>query len=133
MSREDRDKARDDGEDELPDGEGIKIDIVENASSTSAGTNGVAVHRTPVVIVEEDADPNITGNTIAHEIGHILTIEGHSHDPNAVMNAFSHPDPNDASVIRGDDWSPEDANEIHEEAKTRGTTRSSSSGTPSGG
>jgi len=133
MTRADRDSARDDGEDKLPDGKGIKIDIVENASATNAGTNGVAVHRTPVVIVEKDDDPNVTGNTVAHEIGHVLTIEDHSDDPNNVMHPSSHPVPSDPNVIRGDDWDPDDANEIHDEAKTRGTTRTSSESTPSEG
>jgi len=124
MSRDDRDDARNDGENELPaDGTGVKIDIVENCDANSPGTNGVAVHRTPVIIIENDDDPNVTGNTAAHELGHVLTIEGHSSDPNNVMYPYSHTDPNDPNKLRGSNWDPNDAIEIHEEAKTRGRTR----------
>lgn len=118
LTRAERDEARRNGQTVLKDtvgaGKGIKIDVVTNCSTTSS-TTGVSVHRIPVVIVEPTDDANAMGNTIAHEIGHSLTITAHSGDPNNVM--WPYRDPNATT------WTPDDVNEIRPNARTRGTSR----------
>ena len=123
LSREERDEARRNGQRELDDavdsGKGIKIDFVTDCDTASASTNGVAVHRNPVVIIEVD-DPNTMGNVIAHEIIHSLTVSGHSTDANDVMYP---------STPRGTNIRPSDANEILPRARSRGTVYSVSART----
>ncbi len=107
--------AQNDGKTELQKvagaGKGIKITIADDVWTESSATNGWSVHRNPVVFAETDSDPNTVGNIIAHEIGHSLTINGHSTDPNNVMYP---------STPRGVNWDPNDVNEIFGNAKKRG-------------
>jgi len=109
-----RGETRSEGQKELDKtcgaGKGIKIDVVTNCDTADASTNGVSVHRNPVVIVEPD-DPNTMGNVIAHEIGHFLTIEHHSTDPNNLMYK---------STPRGIKLDSNQINEIFPNAKKRG-------------
>jgi hypothetical protein len=61
-------------------GKGIVIDFLSNAD-WSGGSNyspGWSIHRQPVVVTMERGDTNADGQTIAHEIGHILTLAGHN-------------------------------------------------------
>ncbi|NQT00553.1 MAG: matrixin family metalloprotease [Planctomycetes bacterium] len=107
--------AQGNGETELRNvagaGKGIKITIADDVWTEESATNGWSIHRNPVVFAETD-DPNTMGNVIAHEIGHSLTINGHSNDPNNVMYP---------TTPRGVNWDPNDVNEIFTNAKKRGT------------
>jgi len=118
-------KAQEDGQEELDKtfgaGEGIKITVADDCWTEAPNNVGWSVHRNPVVVVEPGADANDMGYTIAHELGHALTIDGntpgrdpngHSSDPNDLM------DPNLGGGTRLD---PNDVNEIFPEAKKRGT------------
>ena len=109
------DTAQNDGETELRNvagaGKGIKITIADDVWTERSTTNGWAVHRNPVIFAETSSDPNTMGNVIAHEIGHSLTISGHSTDPNNLMYP---------STPRGVNWDPNDVNEIFGNAKKRG-------------
>jgi len=91
--------AQEDGETELNNifgaGKGIKITVANNGWTERPSNVGWSVHRNPVVIVEPGADANDMGYTIAHELGHALTIDGntpgrdpngHSSDPNDLMD-----------------------------------------------
>lgn len=74
------------GEDELDDtcgsGNGLKVNIADDVWVEKPSTNGWAIHRRPVVFTEPDSDPNVMGNTIAHEVCHSLTLGKDTYDPN---------------------------------------------------
>jgi hypothetical protein len=72
------------GKKELKDntkGKGIKINFTDDPWTEKGGTvNGWAKHKSPVIFLRKNPDPNAakscekTGNTVAHEICHVLTI-----------------------------------------------------------
>lgn len=115
LTSDEGDTAQNDGKTELQKvagaGKGIKITIADDVWTEESATNGWAVHRNPVIFAETSSDPNTMGNVIAHEIGHSLTISGHSTDPNNLMYP---------STPRGVNWDPNDVNEIFGNAKKRG-------------
>ncbi|MFG0326853.1 MAG: GC-type dockerin domain-anchored protein [Phycisphaerales bacterium JB037] len=61
------------------EGKGIKINFTDNPWTEKPGTNAWAKHKSPVIFLKENADAakqtEKTGNTIAHEICHVLTID----------------------------------------------------------
>ena len=63
--------------DNLPGGKGMKVTLAQAGGGVVVGstTPGVSVHRNRTVIVEQRASTDSTGATIAHEIGHVLTLE----------------------------------------------------------
>ena len=117
LNRAERDEARRKGQQDVNDtcgaGKGIKIDFVTNCKTEKASTTGISVHRTPVVIVEPDTDPNARGRTVAHEIGHVLTLHDtyDLNDINDLMYGY---------VGGGTTLGPNDVNEIFGNAKKRG-------------
>lgn len=78
------------GEQELSDtcgsGNGLKVNIADDVWVEKPNTNGWAIHRRPVVFTEPDSDPNVMGETIAHEICHSLTLGKDTYDPNLKDN-----------------------------------------------
>jgi len=103
MTRAERDAARAEGGNELDRevgaGKGIKITFGD-APIDGTGIPGVAVHHDRCAICKNRATSQLSGETIAHEIGHILTLTsfhaitstqvadrgGHAADPNNFMN-----------------------------------------------
>jgi len=92
MDRDDRDKAREEGAKELkttPNEKGIKINFTKKP--TASNSRGVAVHRDPTIIIREstasEGGAEDTGQTIAHELGHAMTIVGHSNGADDIMHA----------------------------------------------
>jgi hypothetical protein len=57
----------------LPNQKGIKISFCQTPMVGSP-TPGVAVHRDPTIIVRDRGNAQDTGETIAHEIGHVMTL-----------------------------------------------------------
>lgn len=62
--------------DKVPEykGKGVKITMAKDVWVESPSTMGWARHGNPVVFVEPDSDANELGNTMAHELGHVLTL-----------------------------------------------------------
>jgi len=66
-------------------GTGMKFIFAKDigAANTTGGnshtTPGYAWHKRPVIIVEQRLSVNLTGATIAHEVGHTLTLSGMNH------------------------------------------------------
>ncbi len=77
LTREERDKARDHGREELDKacgkGKGIKVTLTDTPMEGKTAT-GVAIHENSTVIVKPRSDNAATGRTIAHEVGHSLTL-----------------------------------------------------------
>jgi len=98
-------KAINDGIREVQDhlnGTGMKFIFAKDigaANNTGMGAStspGYAYHKKPVIVVEQRATVNKTGATIAHEVGHTLTLSGLNH---------THP-----TAIDGDEENDGDAN-----------------------
>ncbi|MBE9569272.1 MAG: hypothetical protein IMF11_01480, partial [Proteobacteria bacterium] len=68
-------KAGKDAIDATPNKKGIKISFVRTPWIGST-TPGWAYHDEPVVVVKNRGNASVTGQTIAHEIGHVLTLVG---------------------------------------------------------
>lgn len=103
MTRDERDAARTEGGNELDRevgaGKGIKITFGD-APIQDTGTPGVAIHHDRCAICKNRTTSQLSGETIAHEVGHILTLDaghditstttadagGHAADPNNFMN-----------------------------------------------
>jgi len=120
LDRGERDKAREEGQKALDKttgaGKGVKVDIGSDISEDDPNTNGLAIHRNPVILVEPDADPNVLGRTIAHELSHVFTLDYDLYDPNdsgRLMYGYTD---------RGTDLDPNEVDEIRKGAKKRGTT-----------
>ena len=92
-------------------GKGVKITVADDCWTQSGNTIGWCYHGIPVMVVEPDADANEMGATIAHELLHILTVSAHSNDVNDLMYPTS---------AGGTNISPNDINEIWDDAKKRG-------------
>ncbi len=58
----------------LRGGRGMKISFGGQVNATNANIIGIAVHRNPTVFVQEYGSNNDTGQTIAHEAAHVLTL-----------------------------------------------------------
>jgi len=71
LTREDRDKLRENGVNELPMKKGVKVTFAATPDAGDANVNGLTIHKTPCSICRKTAR---TGETMAHEIGHILTL-----------------------------------------------------------
>ena len=103
------------GQEELNDvcgaGKGLKITIADNVLMEVPGAIGWSIHRNPVIFIEPDADVNEMAKTIAHEMCHSLTVNGHSGDVNDLMHAFAG---------SGTTISPDDITEIRTTARRRG-------------
>lgn len=111
LSREDRDKLREKGLAELPDGKGVKITIAAQPSATDGNVNGLTVHKTACSICRKTER---TGETIAHEIGHILTLddlEGEGTEDRLMHGTLG--------TRTGTTLTPEEIEEIKKEAEKR--------------
>ncbi|MBN1656816.1 MAG: Ig-like domain-containing protein [Anaerolineae bacterium] len=93
FTRGERDRMRTFGGQELrdlPNHRGIKISFGQTPSSTST-TPGISVHRDPTIIVKDRGNDSDTGQTIAHEIGHLMTLgEGHKIDGTTNADSAGH-------------------------------------------
>lgn len=110
LSREERDKLRADGINELKDGLGVKVTFVNQVNEDAAGTTGVAMHKNPVAIVGK----NRVNNTVAHELGHVLTLNYDLYgagDKNRLMYGYT--DYADTQLTEAE------RNEIRKEAEAR--------------
>lgn len=58
----------------LPGGRGMKLSFGSQVDATNAGIIGIAVHRDPTIIVQQYGSTSDTGQTIAHEAAHVLTL-----------------------------------------------------------
>ena len=120
LDRVERDQARGSGQETLDSttgaGKGVKIDIASDVNEDDPNTNGLSIHRNPVILVEPDADPNVLGWTIAHELGHVFTLDYDLYDPNfqhRLMYGYTD---------RGTGLEPNEVNEVRTGAKKRGRT-----------
>lgn len=95
LTKDERVKVREAGGKEIgktDNKKGIKITFAKTAKSEQPNTPGVSVHRDPTLIATRRTDTTAqTGIVIAHEIGHILTIPGHTDDPKNLMNPVEPP------------------------------------------
>ncbi len=95
LTEDEGNTASTDGENELKNtfkkengdwnGKGIKIVLADDSWTEEPNNVGWSVHHTPVVVVETGHNTQSTGGTIAHELIHVLTVPGHSDDPNNLM------------------------------------------------
>lgn len=67
---------------------GAKISFAHDCWVEDEPVVGWAVHRSPIICIE-DIGAEATGLTIAHEIGHLMTLEDHSPDPDNLMHESS--------------------------------------------
>ncbi len=120
LDRDERDDARKEGQKVLDKtvgaGKGIKIDISDaNCDASDANTVGVAIHRNPVIIVGSESDANELGKTIAHELGHVFTLNYDLYDANDVNRLMY------GYTGSGTGLDVNEVNEIRQGAKSRGT------------
>ena len=76
----------------LPNEKGIKISIgrtpmSESPTATGVSLAGAGIAGDPTMILQYKNSAAYTGNTIAHELGHIMGIDGDYNNPNRVMDA----------------------------------------------
>ncbi len=87
------DKARTFGGKELKklkNQKGIKISFANKPSSLT-NTPGISIHRNPTILVKDRGDKAKTAETIAHEIGHVMTLgSGHKIDKTTKANKGGH-------------------------------------------
>jgi len=68
--------------DELPGMKGTKITFAKPGGVKSGSTTpGISVHENPTIIVEQRNTTDSTGATIAHEFGHVFTLEHPNETP----------------------------------------------------
>ncbi len=108
--------ASSDGQKELEKafgaGKGIKITVADDVLVEEPNTVGWNIHRNPVVFIEKGDSLLQTGQVLAHEIGHFLTLE-HVDDSNNLMFP---------SWPNGQDLNTSQVDEIFKEIKKRGKT-----------
>lgn len=94
LKREERTKVRETGSKEIEktdNKKGIKITFAKTPQAESPTNPGISVHRDPTVIVKELGDAAKSGQTIAHEIAHALTLgPGHKIDATITADAGGH-------------------------------------------
>ncbi|MBX3365161.1 MAG: hypothetical protein KF866_10375 [Phycisphaeraceae bacterium] len=110
------------GKEELKDhteGKGIKINFCNQPIDGRPGTNGWAIHKTPVVFVRKNSDAEKekekTGNTVAHEICHVLTIDYDLYDAEFIKRLMYGRDSR-----TGTELTDAEKEEIRKEAAKRG-------------
>ena len=64
----------------LPGKKGLKITFAKTPATVRPDSPGVLAHRIPVIVVKPRISTDLTGSTIAHEWGHILTLALHPKD-----------------------------------------------------
>ncbi len=118
LDRDERDQAREDGQEELNNtcgaGKGVKIDVTDDCEEGEPNTVGLAIHRNPVIIIEPDTDTNELGKTIAHEFGHVFTLDYDKYDANDINDLMY------GYTGSGTHLDANEVNEIFGEAKRRG-------------
>ena len=113
-----RDDVRKKGSEELPGGEGVKVVFTKQPDSTSAGTNGLAVHKNPTVILRKNpAGDAKTAQTVAHEISHILTLDDTYKDEDKTKLMYGYSTRTDTKLTAAE------IKEIKGEAKKRANTQ----------
>ncbi|HSJ58888.1 MAG TPA: hypothetical protein VLC95_17005, partial [Anaerolineae bacterium] len=109
FTRGERDRMRTFGGKELrdlPNQKGIKISFGPTPSSTST-TPGISVHRDPTIVVKDRGNDSDTGQTIAHEIGHLMTLgEGHKVDGTTNANDEGHTPKREGDTGNGNIMAP---------------------------
>ena len=128
---EERKKAREEGGKELDGvvgaGKGIKITFGGTVKEGSA-TPGISVHHNRCAICENRPTSQLSGETIAHEVGHILTLCGtYPITATTSANAAGHADDNDNFMApsnrrTGTNVTTMQAEEMRKKATTLGTT-----------
>lgn len=94
--------------DKLPNHKGIKISFGD-VPVDGSGTPGVSVHRDPTIIVRDRGNSSNTGQTIAHEIGHVMTLgEGHKIDSTTNADEGGHAPDKPGTSGRGNIMAPSD-------------------------
>jgi hypothetical protein len=86
---DERDDIRKNGGDELDslaNEKGIKICFGNIIESADPGNPGISVHTNPTIMVKAGRPADSTGQTIAHECGHVMTL-GSGHKIDATTNA----------------------------------------------
>ncbi|WP_243363351.1 zinc-dependent metalloprotease [Fundidesulfovibrio terrae] len=75
----------------LPNQKGLKICFGKTPTTESPTNPGISVHKDPTLIVKNRATAAETGQTIAHEIGHVMTLgAGHTVTSTQKANAGGH-------------------------------------------
>jgi uncharacterized repeat protein (TIGR01451 family) len=75
----------------VPGGKGIKLSFGNAPDSTNANVLGYAIHRNPTVILRQGSSSNQTGQVIAHEVGHVMTLgKNHMISSNLVADDEGH-------------------------------------------
>jgi hypothetical protein len=92
FTRDERDKIREEGGKAVDNGnKGMKISFGKTPTADRPNNPGVSVHKDPTVIVKDRNDAEKTGETIAHEILHALTLaEEHKIDDATQSNDHGH-------------------------------------------
>jgi len=72
--------------DKLSNKKGIKICFGKTPTTESPNNPGISVHKNPTIIVQNRATSSQTGQTIAHEVGHVMTL-GPGHTVTNTQNA----------------------------------------------
>lgn len=135
FDRDERDAAREAGGKELDGavgaGKGIKITLGDNPQSGEVGNPGISIHHNRCAICRNRATSQLSGETIAHEIGHILTLTAHhtltSEPTTTYADAGGHsPDTqnfmNPSDTRAGTNITTQQAEEMRKKAKELGRT-----------
>lgn len=132
FDRDERDAAREAGGKELDGavgaGKGIKITLGDNPQSGNVDNPGISIHENRCAICRNRATSQLSGETIAHEIGHILTLSaGHQITSTQVADAGGHsPDTqnfmNPSDTRAGTNITTQQAEEMRKKAKELGRT-----------
>ena len=64
----------------LPGGKGVKVTFADDVWVGST-TPAWSIHRNPTIVTQQRASTDLTGATIAHEFGHVFTLEHPQDDP----------------------------------------------------
>lgn len=115
LTSTERERVRNEGQKELdktPNKKGIKICFVRTPTLETPDNPGVAVHHNPVVIVRNRGTAELTGQTIAHEIGHVLSLSsGHKIDDTTTADEGGHAPDKTGRSGRGNLMAPSDYRE----------------------
>ncbi len=132
FDRAERDKAREEGGKELDGevgrGKGIKITFGATVQQGHSTNPGISIHHHRCTLCSNRATSQLSGETIAHEVGHILTLSaGHVITSTQVADAGGHsPDPgnfmNPSDTRTGTSMTTQQAEEMRKKAKDLGRT-----------